>query len=500
MSERKPVQIPITTTADTRGVREVQGAFAGFLNSLKLGFGIDLARLMMQLPTRIARAFQGAVRTGIDFNATMEQSKIAIAAMLQTSQPERFRTFHDALSEGARLTALLNTKTKGLATTYLDLVGLFQVMTPYMAGAGIVDLRKQVDLIAAFDQIGRIQGMDRTKMEMELRSIFTGNLMGSRQQLPKFIGFTGPELKEWMRTGQLYDRLKERLDKTNEAAGETGKTLRGMWDIFTDVYAQSAGAATAKTFDNLKESLESLNELLANEDIRRNLRYTGDAAGELVKSLSDVAMQSGGWFGPRWMQQFNAATTLFSTVAGAASGMASGGRAGALGGALTGLFRAGRRQATPDTDDSPLLDDVPQPDPFDIEGARARFNQTLTVIKFQYDQKLMALDEYLRQRKVLLEWASNQEEAIFDEHAFDKMRLDLDLEAFQLQFGNQIRNALEGATVMEPTGQARKGIFTATGEAAMLDRQTSLQTRMVDLLEGIRNELRAKLPAMEAFT
>ena len=81
-------------------LREADRAGQGFLDTLRLGVGIDLGGRLIQGLSEIAATLQQATRDGLEFNAMLESSQITIASVLRANGA---RTFESAYARSGEI-------------------------------------------------------------------------------------------------------------------------------------------------------------------------------------------------------------------------------------------------------------------------------------------------------------------------------------------------------------------------------------------------------------
>lgn len=208
----------------------------------------------------ITSALQNAVKEGIRFNIAMEQSKLAMAAILASTR--RLATDQgDAVSVAAsyptflrkaagfqREILLLNIETLGTAE---ELQGVFQKVLAFSAQQVATD-QERLLLSQNLLNAGKLLGLSGEQLNVETRQILT--LENQRGQLIlQSLGLTVQQLRAYKEQGTLVQVLNERLIAFSVIAKDLALTWEGLVTTASTFVSIISGAAFEGTFTGLKQ-------------------------------------------------------------------------------------------------------------------------------------------------------------------------------------------------------------------------------------------------------
>ncbi len=200
--------------------------------------------------------FTALVTAGLKFNSTIENARLGIAAVQKQFDPERFKTFADAIAISGQAIDLLKDKAKTSPATFEQLVEGFQAVTGPATAAGIA-MKDQVDLVVLMSQALAGLGIRSEQLIQESRALITGNI-NADAAAAKILGITAEDIKNAKEAGTLFEFLTGKL-KAFEEAGRLGATSWStLWSNLQDGLTQAAGTATLPLFEVIKEGLGEL--------------------------------------------------------------------------------------------------------------------------------------------------------------------------------------------------------------------------------------------------
>ena len=261
-----------------KGVRDI-GVSAGntqsIISTLVSNFGriavfSVVAGIIVRGFFEITSAIKNTVAEGIRFNATMEQSKIAIAGLLintrqfvdnQGNALSIVEAFPPALKEAARIQQdilIANIKTLGTGQELMEVYQQVLAMTGNQVG-NLQDVLTASEIIL---NISRLNNEAGEKAVVNARQLFTldterGNtvlrFLQTRLQEAKNLRDQGLLLQEIIKRGEVFLRLSDLISDSWEALVSSAQTF----------FSQIAGAAFLKTFEGLKDFIRGFGSELA---------------------------------------------------------------------------------------------------------------------------------------------------------------------------------------------------------------------------------------------
>ncbi len=257
-------------------------ALEGFVQWFKAGVGMDMARRFTELLTRIPQYVTAAVSRGVQFNAMLEDTQIAMAALLRQLSPEAFGDFGLAMDGARKLIAGLRQEALTTKATFGDLVQATQGLIGPAMAAGI-DVGRIPTLASMISRAVStvMPGAPAFQVTQEGRALLTGQI-GPDAQLAKNLGLSGPMIRTAIAQGRLYEMLAEKMGAFNEAAELAMGTMSGLISNLSDAFDDAMASATTDLHDQLKLFVGQIKEVIAGRDFRR-------AVSEFTESLINLA-------------------------------------------------------------------------------------------------------------------------------------------------------------------------------------------------------------------
>jgi len=228
-----------TITRDAAAMAARFAAFAGFVGG--------------------GAAFGTLIKSGVAFNAELEQAVLGIAAVQKQMNPARFKTFDAALESAASAVELLKEKAKTSPASFSELVQAFQSVSGAATSAGI-PLQKQIDLVVLMSQALAGLGIRSDQITQESRALLTGNI-NEDAMAARILGITKQDIEKAKEAGTLFEFLTSRLEAFGEAGRRGTNTFRTLASNIKDAMEQAAGEATKPLFDVFKRGMEEINAI-----------------------------------------------------------------------------------------------------------------------------------------------------------------------------------------------------------------------------------------------
>lgn len=259
----------------------------------------------------IARSFGNIITGGVQFNATLQQAELGIAAVLkQFDTVGKFATFDDAIDESRRAIDSLKAAAVDSPASFDSLVQAFQATAGPMTAANIA-MGDQIKLIVNMSQALAGLGIREEQILQETRALITGNI-NADAEAAKILGITSADITAAKAQGNLYEFLASKISSFAEA-GERGKTtFATLKSNFGDALTQRAADATVNLTNALSGLFAKLTDLVQTRAFADLLSTIANRGAELVGTLTQLTA----WFstlGP------NAQQTLSSIASGLSS-------------------------------------------------------------------------------------------------------------------------------------------------------------------------------------
>lgn len=262
------VTIFLNTQAQTQGIRAVVSG----LNQVK-GVADGVGRIVTGVTARLAgmaagvvgihavtNGLKGAVERGIQFNRTIEDSRLGIAAILKQFNPGAFKNFSDALAASGNALDQLKRKAVESPASFAQLVQGFQGITGAATSAGVA-LNDQVELVVLMSQALAGLGIRSEQLLQESRALITGNI-NEDAMAARILGITRADIEQARQQGRVYDFLRERLSAFSEAGKIGTQNLSVALSNLGDVAEQKLGAITLPIFEAIKRGVLGLTQAI----------------------------------------------------------------------------------------------------------------------------------------------------------------------------------------------------------------------------------------------
>lgn len=236
---------------------------------------------------------KGFVQRGIEFNASLESSRIGIASIitsmvqLEDAQgrilegAEKYRAAQVLAADMMKEIQRLGLETT--ATTQELVEGVQTIMGPAVqAGMALKDIPK---FAVAGAQAMQTMGIPLNQMRTELDALLTGTVNKAQDILaPKLFADVKGDLGEYIRglkeSGTLIDELYKRLEPFVLAGNDVAQVWKGLTSNLSEALDVLAGQSAQGISENLKTAVSELQDLILT---------TGDGAPRISENFEQIA-------------------------------------------------------------------------------------------------------------------------------------------------------------------------------------------------------------------
>ncbi len=295
--------IKIGSTADTKGFDQATDslhrsteAAREFVDTLKLGVGIDLGGKLVESIREIPALLREAVAEGVKFNALMQSSQIAIAGGFKSMDASL--SFEQAKQQGGEAIDYLMQKSKQMGLDFEAVVETFKVNVPTMFAAGIHDAKEMADTIILLNQVASSKGISGFQAQRDIIDLLNG--MGERTMLGKELtaqGVSNESIEKWKEAGTLAENLREKFAAVAEAGAAAANTYDGSLNTLKTTWAQLLGDLSKPVFEELQQAFKDLAKELDSPEARKGLEELGYDIRDLVKlgvGIAEWAVKNAG--------------------------------------------------------------------------------------------------------------------------------------------------------------------------------------------------------------
>lgn len=231
---------------------------------LFVGVGLGLTQQLAEIPQII----KASISDGLNFNATLESSRIGVASIIKAFDTSgKFQNFDAAIAESGRAVDFLKSKAVETEATFQELLEGYQAAAGPAFAAGINSTRDQVKLTVALSQAMSALTIPAREMSQEIRGVFEGDT--SRQsRLNQVLRITKAEIDQAALSGTAYQLVMGRLRSFTEGAQRGQQTYNVAMSNFGDILTQLKAAGTEDLFERIKNKILEINKELSKDQTR----------------------------------------------------------------------------------------------------------------------------------------------------------------------------------------------------------------------------------------
>ena len=260
----------------TKEIGNARAEAEGFNNAFKIGGAVEIIRLISEQLQEIPRLLEDAVKSGVEFNKLMEQSRVGIAGVLKLFDPKDYKDFNSALGDSDKLIALLIDKSNKLGISFEAMLETYRTTAGALFSGGVRDLQKQVDLTVLLTQAMAAFGITGFRAQRDIFDLLEGRASRTLAgQALSQLGITDASIANAKEAGTLYELLTTKLQATAEAGAAMGDTFAAAEQRAKNLVQQLEGIATKDFFGQLKKGLDDFNTSLADEKTAEAARGWG---------------------------------------------------------------------------------------------------------------------------------------------------------------------------------------------------------------------------------
>lgn len=248
-----------------RSIKQTEGAANKLLFTFRRLVGV-LA--LFTVARQVSAGFGALVKSGFEFNQTVEQSRLGIAGILVAVAD--IRDEQGNLVEGAEAFAAaqvlareqmekLRVDALNTTATFSELLDVFQIATGPGLAIGL-DLNQIRQLSVLVSQAASNIGLQQNQLSEEIRAIFTGNIRQTTTRLAVVLGLTNEKIRELKALGPdvFFKDIQERLRGFALGASAAAETVGGLFVRLKDVIQLVSGTAAQESFETLRAILQRL--------------------------------------------------------------------------------------------------------------------------------------------------------------------------------------------------------------------------------------------------
>ena len=257
--------------------------------------------------------FAAAIRSGYEFNATIEDTRVGLASLIYAMNEFRDvsgkvvqgqEAFSAALRSSEEVQLRLRLAGLETAATYEQLVKAFSQAYVPAIQAGFNE-KQIVDFTVAVTQAATAMRIPLDMLGEEVRSILSGT-MQSRATLLKPLmdaaGLTNEKIQELIASGQLYTAVMEALRGATLGASEASKNFSVRLSNLKDAISQALGRAMNTGFEKTKSLIQDATDWIVkfnketgeikwNESLINSIQKLDDILSSIIAHIKELSKE-----------------------------------------------------------------------------------------------------------------------------------------------------------------------------------------------------------------
>ncbi|GEM_PF-3945995 len=246
--------------------------------------------VVKEIPTRI----YDSIKSGVEFNAEIQQMQIGMAAVLQLTQPGRFGNFDAAKENAGEFIDTIKAKANELGIAYHDMFESVTHTQAQLASAGVTDINKAIELAVLLQRAMQSVGVTATQAGRDIGDILQGQaartLGGAR--LASALGMSKEDFDLWIKnlitTGQLYDGLTEKMRPLGDAARAASTTFTASLERMRNKIVDLQAEAAKPVMQPLQEAAEQFVAFAKTDDAKAFARTIGGIGANAIEAAKGI--------------------------------------------------------------------------------------------------------------------------------------------------------------------------------------------------------------------
>lgn len=214
------------------------------------------------------------VKRGMDFNASLESSQIAIASVISATNnistaegkalagAEKFNAAQEISKDIMDEIQVLALQTTATFDSLAD--GVAGIIAP--ATKAGVSIEKLPKFAVAAAQAMTTMKIPVQQMRTEIESLLSGNINKAQDLLATNLGITGAMVRDWQKQGVLVEELNKRMEAFVIAGAKVADSWSGLKGNMEDALNFLSGKSGKGIFEGAKQSYRELLDLMVNTE------------------------------------------------------------------------------------------------------------------------------------------------------------------------------------------------------------------------------------------
>lgn len=214
------------------------------------------------------------VKRGMDFNASLESSQIAIASVISATNnistaegkaldgAEKFNAAQEISKDIMDEIQVLALQTTATFDSLAD--GVAGIIAPATKAGVSIEKLPKFAVVAA--QAMTTMKIPVQQMRTEIESLLSGNINKAQDLLATNLGITGAMVRDWQKQGTLVEELNKRMEAFVIAGAKVADSWSGLKGNMEDALNFLSGKSGKGIFEGAKQSYRELLDLMVNTE------------------------------------------------------------------------------------------------------------------------------------------------------------------------------------------------------------------------------------------
>lgn len=254
-------------------IKRIGSAIVGIFSQVARQIEFAIAAFILFAASSPALIFGALIKEGIEFNSVMEQARIGLSALLQSTQLifsagspnkplEGIEAFTAATKIAEEVTQSLQIKLIPLKATSEELIPIFNQIVTAAAGAGLT-IQQTEDTFISLAGAAQILQVPIDRLGTEIRLLLSGATRETSRLGPALFGSAKAArefVKEHRAIGDLFPALQTKLAAYNTALLVSTSSFSVLAQNAKEVFQRLSALATSGLFDKIKEGLVKITQ------------------------------------------------------------------------------------------------------------------------------------------------------------------------------------------------------------------------------------------------
>ena len=227
----------------------------------------------------IIRGFTGMIKMGIEYNKTLEQSKLGIAGVLAAQMQvvsangkelTGLSKLVEAKKKAVEITMDMREANLKTAATFEELIIMFQQALPHALARGF-DIKQTEQFVTAMSQAATSMGIPLNMMSEEMRAMLKGTITAKNTLIAVALDMDKNVIKS-LKGAELFDYLMAKLHAFELLSGDIKKSFQGLFTDMKQELEQTLGENLAGFFTVLEEDMVKLGRYFKSDDFATHIK------------------------------------------------------------------------------------------------------------------------------------------------------------------------------------------------------------------------------------